>query len=149
MKIGPLLCISLLFISCKKEIKNAEIKTDTIAKVDIEPATDSHNSKNSLDWQGIYKGITPCADCEGIETEVVLNKDLTYVIKTKYLGKGDGKIFEEKGSFIWDKTGGSISLQGGKGAISQYKVGENRLIQLDMEGKVITGDLAEMFVLKK
>lgn len=110
---------------------------------------DSHNSQNSLDWQGTYKGVTPCADCEGIETGVTLNADLTFAIKTKYLGKGDGKVFEEKGNFVWDKTGGSISLESLKGSSTQYKVGENRLIQLDREGKVIEGDLAEKYVLKK
>lgn len=70
-----------------------EIQTDTIVKEIVVTTIDSHNSQNSLDWQVTYKGITPCADCEGIETEVVLNKDLTYLIKTKYLGKGDGKVF--------------------------------------------------------
>ena len=110
---------------------------------------DSHNSQNALDWQGTYKGITPCADCEGIETKVILNKDLTFVIQTKYLGKGDAKVFEEKGNFTWDNTGGIVLLQGLKGIPSQYKVGENRLIQLDMEGKVITGPLAEKQILIK
>jgi len=110
---------------------------------------DSHNSRNALDWQGTYKGITPCADCEGIETKVILNKDLTFVIQTKYLGKGDAKVFEEKGNFTWDNTGGIVMLQGLKGIPSQYKVGEKRLIQLDMEGKVITGPLAEKQVLIK
>ena len=113
----------------------------------VMPAT--HNSQNALDWQGTYKGVTPCADCEGIETEITLNDDLTYRIKTKYLGKGDGKVLEEKGSFVWDKTGGSITLQAVKGAPSQYKVGENRLIQLDIEGNIISGALAEKYVLKK
>ena len=113
----------------------------------VMPAT--HNSQNALDWQGTYKGVTPCADCTGIQTEITLNDDLTYTIKTKYLGKGDGKVFEEKGSFVWDKTGGSITLQAVKGAPSQYKVGENRLIQLDIEGNIISGALAEKYVLKK
>jgi heat shock protein HslJ len=110
---------------------------------------DTHNSQNALDWQGTYKGITPCADCEGIETEITLNTDLSFVIKTQYLGKGDGKVFEEKGNFAWDKTGGSISLSGMKGRPSQYKVGENKLIPLDMEGKAITGQLTEKYVLIK
>jgi uncharacterized lipoprotein NlpE involved in copper resistance len=148
-KLVLIVCVSLFFLNCKKEVKEVEIKTDTIAKVAVETPSVSDNSQNSLDWQGTYKGVTPCADCEGIETELVLNKDLTYAIKTKYLGKGDGKVFEEKGSFVWDKTGGIISLEGLKGSPSQYKVGENKLIQLDMEGKIISGDLAEMFVLKK
>lgn len=112
-------------------------------------SVDAHNSQNALDWQGTYRGITPCADCEGIETVVVLNKDLTFVIKTKYLGKGEAKVFEERGNFTWDKTGGIISLAGLKGKPSQYKVGENKLIQLDMEGKTVTGPLADKYVLTK
>jgi uncharacterized lipoprotein NlpE involved in copper resistance len=102
-----------------------------------------------LDWPATYKGITPCADCEGIETKIVLNKDSTFVIKTKYLGKGAAKVFEERGNFIWDKTGGIISLAGLKGKPSQYKVGEDKLIQLDMEGKTITGQLADKYILTK
>jgi uncharacterized lipoprotein NlpE involved in copper resistance len=110
---------------------------------------DSHNSQNSIDWQGTYKGITPCADCEGIETEITLNENLSYVMKTKYLGKRDGKIFEEKGNFVCDKSGGSITLKGLKDRLSNYKVGENRLIQLDMNGNIISGALAEKYVLAK
>jgi len=44
---------------------------------------DSHNSQNSLDWQGTYKRVTPCADCEGIETKIILNSDYTYLKTTK------------------------------------------------------------------
>ncbi len=144
-----IICASLFFINCKKEVKEVEIKSDSIVEVTSDTLANSDNSQNSLDWQGTYKGVTPCADCEGIETEIVLNADLTFTLKTKYLGKGDGKVFQEAGSFIWDKTGGIISLEGLKGRPSQYKVGENRLIQLDMEGKIITGDLAEKYVLTK
>lgn len=149
MKIILIACASFLIFSCKKEVKEAEIQTDTIVKETIVTTVDVHNSQNSLDWSGTYKGITPCADCEGIETEIVLNSDLTFVIKTKYLGKGDGKVFAETGSFVWDKTGKNIRLQVSVGRPSQYKVGENRLIQLNMEGKPITGDLAEKYVLTK
>ena len=125
----------------------AEIKADTIVKVGLETPIHSHNFQNSLDWPGTYKDVTPCADCEGIETEMVLNADLTFRLKTKYLGKRDGKVFQDKGSFVWDKEGGSFYLEGLKGIPSHYKVGKNRLIQLDMEGKAITGDLAEKYVL--
>jgi len=149
MKIIIVLAAFLFLFSCKKELKQEEIKSDSIVEVGVDTLSISDNSQNSLDWQGTYKGITPCADCEGIETEIVLNADLTFTLKTKYLGKGDGKVFQEAGSFVWDKTGGIISLEGLKGRPSQYKVGENRLIQLDMEGNVITGDLAEKYVLIK
>ena len=53
-----------------------------------------------MDWAGTNNGVTPCADCDGIETEITLNNDLKYIIKTKYLGKGDGNIFQEAGSFV-------------------------------------------------
>ena len=149
MKIILIACASFLIFSCKKEVKEAEINTDTIAKVAVETPINSHNSQNSLDWSGTYKGITPCADCEGIETEINLNTDLTFIIKTKYLGKGDETVFQETGNFVWDKTGGIIKLEGLKGRPSQYKVGENRLIQLDMGGNVISGTLAEKYVLTK
>jgi uncharacterized lipoprotein NlpE involved in copper resistance len=120
---------------------------DTVA-VDKVPDADMHNAQISLDWNGTYKGITPCADCEGIETEVTLNKDMTYLIKTKYKGKGD-KVFEETGDFKWDKTGSIVILEGLKDRSSQFFVGENTLTQLDMDGKRITGNLAENYVLKK
>ncbi|WP_281299023.1 copper resistance protein NlpE [Flavobacterium limnophilum] len=88
-----------------------------------------------MDWSGTCKGITPCADCEGIETKIFLNKNLTFPIQTKYLGKKTLKYSKKKGSFTWDKSGRSISLLGLKGSPSQYKVGENKLLQLDMEAK--------------
>ncbi|MNT94835.1 putative lipoprotein NlpE involved in copper resistance [compost metagenome] len=73
---------------------------------------------------------------------------MTYLIKTKYKGKGD-KVFEETGDFKWDKTGSIVILEGLKDRSSQFFVGENTLTQLDMDGKRITGNLAEDYVLKK
>jgi uncharacterized lipoprotein NlpE involved in copper resistance len=148
-KIIFLICVSFLFLNCKKEIETEEVKIDNTVKVAVKQATDSHNSQNSLDWQGTYKGIMPCADCEGIETEVILNIDLTFIIKTKYIGKNEGKVLEENGNFVWDKNGNTINFEGIKGKPSQYKVGENRLIQLDMEGNIISGALAEKYILTK
>lgn len=120
---------------------------DTSA-VDNVPGNDMHNAQNSLDWEGTYKGLTPCADCEGIETEVTLKKDMSFVIKTKYKGKSD-KFSEEHGKFKWDDKGSNITLEGLKGHPAQFFVGENTLTQLDMNGNKVTGELAEMYVLKK
>lgn len=120
---------------------------DTVAVEDV-PGADMHNAQISLDWNGSYKGITPCADCEGIETEVILNKDMTYVIKTKYKGKDD-KTFEEKGNFNWDKKGSIVILEGLKDRSNQFFVGENTLTQLDMDGKKVIGELADNYILRK
>jgi len=56
------------------------------------------NSLTSLDWPGIYRGVLPCADCEGIETEIKINADLTYVISSTYLGKNE-EAFKESRCF--------------------------------------------------
>jgi uncharacterized lipoprotein NlpE involved in copper resistance len=122
-----LVCTSLFFFSCKKEMKKNEVKTDSIATaVGDTISTDMHNSQNSLDWQGTYKGILPCADCKGVQS-----------------------VFEEKGTFTWNESGSIISLKDLKENSNQYKVGENTLTQLDLEGKVILGETASMYVLKK
>jgi uncharacterized lipoprotein NlpE involved in copper resistance len=146
--------ISIFFFSCKKEMKIEEVKTDSLKTVIDTILVDTivkngHNSKNALDWYGIYKGIVPCADCEGIDTEITLTKDMMFILKTKYLGKGDQTVFEKKGTFTWDATGAVISLNDLKGSPNKYKVGENKLTQLDMEGKEISGTLAEKYILKK
>ncbi|NWF88407.1 MAG: copper resistance protein NlpE N-terminal domain-containing protein [Ignavibacteriaceae bacterium] len=106
------------------------------------------NTMTSVDWDGTYIGILPCADCEGIETMIKLNKDLTYELKTKYLGK-DETAFESKGTFTWNDQGNTITLSGLETAPRYYFVGENMIRQLDMHGKQITGALADKYVLKE
>ena len=68
------------------------------------------NSQTSLDWIGIYKGILPCADCEGIVTMIQLNKDLTYTKLTQYQGKSLER-FTQSGSFQWNEKGVGIILK--------------------------------------
>jgi uncharacterized lipoprotein NlpE involved in copper resistance len=138
-------CLSLVLFSCKKE----KVKNEVQAVSTDKTVVDMHNSQIALDWSGIYKGVIPCADCVGIETEVILNEDMSFVMRTKYLGKGDQKIFEEKGTFVWDKTGSIVSLKGINETPIQYKVAENKLIQLDMEGNTISGSLADNYILTK
>lgn len=145
---------SLILFSCKKEDKQAtttltEIKADSVAGIPIDTIHTADNSETSLDWDGIYIGTTPCANCEGIETELTLRKDKTFVLKTKYLGKGPGNIIVEKGTFSWDGTGAVIVLNGLEHRPNQYKVGENHLVQMDMEGNIIEGDLASKYILQK
>ncbi|HPE75736.1 MAG TPA: copper resistance protein NlpE N-terminal domain-containing protein [Draconibacterium sp.] len=104
------------------------------------------NSLTSVDWQGTYQGILPCADCEGLKTQLVLNENLTYSLKTSYLGKEDN-IFETKGTFSWDKSGSKITLDNFEKQV--YQVGENKLFHLDKSGSRITGDLANNYIMEK
>ena len=105
-------------------------------------------SQTSLDWNGTYTGITPCADCEGIETSLTLNKDMTYQLSNTYKGKSTDAIIKT-GTFTFNQDGNSITLGSITDGPSKYAVGENQLTQLDLEGNKITGDLADKYVLKK
>ena len=115
----------------------------------ISSGTDTtHTSRTSVDWDGTYRGVLPCADCEGLERSVILGKNLSYTVRTKYLGKSDS-IYEISGKFSWNERGNTIMLDGSPEQVSSYFVGENTLTQLDKNGNKITGELAEKYILRK
>ena len=123
-------------------VLSCETKKEETAVETIEVVADEHTAKNSLDYLGTYKGVLPCADCEGIETEIVLNKDETYTKKTKYLGK-DETVIEELGDFTWLEDGTRMSLEGLDSEPVLYFVAEGKLIQLDEDGNKIEGDMGK------
>jgi uncharacterized lipoprotein NlpE involved in copper resistance len=57
---------------------------------------DMHTSQTSLDWDGSYAGVVPCADCAGIETFITINEDLFRTIS-------------EQG--IWARTIGYLNIE--------------------------------------
>lgn len=143
-----LLILVLATISCKQRPRTNPFGSEKIDNNSGTQISDKHNASNSLDWAGTYRGTLPCADCEGIATELTLNQDNTYWLKTSYLGKGVSE-FEEKGTFSWNEAGNTITLSGAKNKPSQYFVAENKVIQFDMAGNKITGSLSENYILKK
>jgi len=106
-----------------------------------------HNSRNSLNWEGVYTGTIPAASAPGIDVRLMLNRDETFVLRYEYVDRPNSQ-FIQTGSFKWDKKGAIITLKV-KDTPPYYKVEENRLIQLDMKGKPITGNLADNYVLTK
>jgi len=123
--------------NAKSERENREVKKNL-------PTAD--NSQNALDWDGTYKGILPCADCVGIETQITLNKDLSYTKTEKYLGKSDS-IFSAEGQFKWNDAGSNIFLD--QESSKSYQVGEHKLFALDQNGDRITGSLEDQYILNK
>lgn len=107
-----------------------------------------HNSQNALDWQGVYSGVLPCADCSGIATNLSLLSGGTYTLQTEYLGKKPN-LFAESGTFVWNQEGNTITLKGIKlgDAPNQYRVGENQLTQLDLSGAVSTSVLNKVMAI--
>ncbi|MBK5720444.1 copper resistance protein NlpE N-terminal domain-containing protein [Dysgonomonas sp. Marseille-P4677] len=110
---------------------------------------DEHNARNSLDYQGTYKGTLPTASGEGMLVSIVLD-DSTYTRNVEYIGKKNSSIIE-KGKYVWNTEGNTITLEGAdiKTSPNKYFVGENTLIQLDLDGNRITGDMAELYILRK
>jgi copper homeostasis protein (lipoprotein) len=144
------LLVAILIVSVKSCSTNQN-NSDSASELEVVSSPDpdmAHNSRNSLDWYGTYKGITPCADCEGIETKISLKKDGTFKRTLKYLGK-DNNSFDDEGKFEWNIEGGKVTLIGEGSLSKMYLVGENVLFHLDIEGNRITGDLADMYKLAK
>ncbi|MHC5355023.1 copper resistance protein NlpE [Myroides sp. LJL115] len=144
------LAIALSFTSCKTETKEKQEQQSTTEQTT--PAQeftgqDGHTTQNSVDWDGTYQGVIPCADCPGIKVTIVLNPDGTFQREDVYMDKQDGTM-QETGSFTWDKTGTIVTLKG-KDQISQFKVQEGNIVMLDTDGNIIEGTLAQNYVLKK
>lgn len=110
-------------------------------------APDMHTSEMALDYHGVYEGTLPCADCEGIKTQLTINDDNTFVLKSEYLGKEGGK-FEGKGTYSIE-DGEILVTQDQDGDQLYYKLQEGSLAQLDADKRLIEGELASYYILAK
>ncbi len=88
-------------------------------------ADSAHNVENSLEWEGEYEGILPCADCEGIKTELELHADKTYELTEEYLGKGPNNKFKVRGLFHFDAANPSLVVLDQAGDQRKYFIGES------------------------
>ncbi|WP_130802159.1 copper resistance protein NlpE [Acinetobacter ihumii] len=149
--------VSTLLVACSKKENQNETTVpadqNTVASAPAETATavdTAHTAENSLDWAGEYKGKLPCADCEGIQTELELHDNKTFELKETYMGsKSDGKPVETKGSFSFDNSKPSVIILDTQPDKRQFFIGENTATALDMEGNKIEGAMADLYVLKK
>ncbi|MEA4918666.1 copper resistance protein NlpE [Proteiniphilum sp.] len=144
-----LICFALVALSAC----NTGTNRSNNARVNgTEVADPAHNSRNSLDWAGVYTGTLPCADCEGIDVEIRLNEDLTYERVMIYRGKGDNRL-SDSGRFEWDENGSKIKLIDSTSpgsANNWFQVGENKLFVLDTEGNRIESSLPpETYIFEK
>lgn len=97
----------------------------------------------SVNISGIYSGNLPCVDCEAINTMLELNPDNSYVLRYIYEGKSNDQ-FVKKGEWSMEKN--TLSLEG---VDYQYKVNSDYLLQLDLSGNEIKGDIAEKYQLSR
>lgn len=100
-----------------------------------------------LDYAGTYYGTTPCEDCDGVETEIQILDSGEYVKSVVYKGKSERK-YVSSGEFDWDPSRLVVTLEGQIGP-NEYLVSNEALTQLDENGQVVTGPLADTYVLRK
>jgi len=151
MKTIVSLLVVVLFVTSCNNRKNKIDDHMSYYEENVQESTDRyedgiHNAENSLDYYGTYKGTFPGADNPGIKTTLTLHKDQSYTLESVYTGKEDNK-FEEKGDFSVD--GNTLTLYSKTGQNQYFKVEEGRLRKLDDNQQVITGSLAEDYILTK
>lgn len=113
MRTGVLFLTLLTSLSaCQSSSSNKEIptSTDTAAAVDavqVDPDT-TGGALAPAAWAGTYAGTLPCADCEGIQTELTLAGDGSYTLRRRYLGKAGQQPIEDTGT--WQATSGNAGV---------------------------------------
>lgn len=118
---------------------------DNILKISPSPAVvtpdSAHGAQNSLDWNGIYKGLVPCEDCSGTELFVELKADHTYLLSRNHLEKVSMTVMEE-GTITWKDNVVTIEDM-------HFLVGENTLVLLDSNSKPRLNEEGVAYTLKK
>lgn len=114
------------------------------------PAVSGDSAQLALDWAGEYKGVLPCADCEGIKTKLKLNSDKTFELSQKYLGRKDEQKTTVKGSFSFDAKNPSIITLSAAANNQKFFIGENYVtLRAADTGEAITGPMADLYKLNK
>ncbi|MDL2214570.1 copper resistance protein NlpE [Dysgonomonas sp. OttesenSCG-928-M03] len=148
MKKLILLSLSMLFFACNTQtisVSTEPVSENNTINMSASDVIDIHNARTSLDYTGTYNGILPTASGNGMDITIVLN-DSSFTKEVKYIGK-DHK-FSSKGKYTWNDQGNTITLIG-EDKPNRYFVGENTLTQMDMDGKLITGEMAADYILRK
>lgn len=101
--------------------------------------------RSLLDFGGTYKGTIPAADCPGIDVTLSIGRNMDFHMMYDYLER-DSR-FESAGKIVLD---GDCLVTVGDGADSTfYRIEKDALRMLDRDRQVITGDLADMYVLRR
>ena len=143
--------VTVSLAACKSSPKHTEnVQESASATQEVAAEPDMHNAQNSLDYYGVYEGVTPCADCEGIKVTLTLKKDETYTLKQVYVRGGkETNSTESSGKFTWNDKGSIVTLDGAKDAPAHFFVAEGYVNIVDADGKPIDANLAEQYRLKQ
>ena len=114
----------------------------------ITAAIDSTNSQNGPAWMGTYEGVLPCDDCAGLVVKIMLHADSSYMATIRHLRPKENKEDSWSGKFKWINES-TIQLEGVRTIAPKYIIAENKIIQLDVNGKQVEGELANKYILNR
>lgn len=100
-------------------------------------AVASENAVPLKPMQQSYRGILPCADCEGIETSLFLDASGTWIMNQYYQGKKTS--FASYGE--WARTANKLVLTSSLGEKQYFLPKEDSLVRLDTKGAPIQSSL--------
>lgn len=111
----------------------------------------TQNSPSSLDdlkknFTGEYKGTIPAASGPGINNDLVLYPNYTFVLRQVYLSNTD-RVFEHSGNWAPTEDLSSFVLNYDKNISEQtrfYFINKNTIEQLDVYGEKINSDLYKL-----
>lgn len=100
----------------------------------------------SAGYAGVYAGLLPAASGPGIQTRITLQDNGMFEWRSDYIGEQDG-VFTDKG--VYTLTGDLAMLEIPGEGVRYARVKDGHLQLLDQDKDAITGNLADMYLLKK
>lgn len=104
----------------------------------------------SLEFHGVFYGYLPCDDCDGIKATLSLKQNNNYLLVTQP-ARESSKEFYEKGKYSWDDKNQTVVLTPRQESTTRqyYIEDEGTLIQLNSDGKRMTGWSADRYTLRR
>lgn len=137
---------ALALAGCNAHTSDDVAKADTTNTAQASTTTPA-NLTTAQQNAGVYSGVLPAADCEGIRTTLYIRPDGTYTRISEYIG---ADTFEEGGTWKTDDKGVThMKPANNKDPEWLMDFEETEVVLLDPEGNPVKGPLADHYKLKK
>ena len=115
---------------------NSEVVEDSKAMSQPHKNHSKHVKKltESQKYHGVFYGLLPCEDCDGIKTTLSLKNRNNYLLVTQF-AKASAREYFEKGKYTWDEETKTVTLISRKDSTERkYKIQDETLTQLSSKG---------------